>query len=167
MHKSIRTRAQMIKFKNHCKPLLLFSDIFRRQGTAVDAAIAVLVCNGAVHSHSLGIGGGFQMTLFIKGKSYFLNARESAPSGATEAMFSKNSDLSSTDGAMAIAIPAELKGYVAAKERFGNPSLSLLELFQTTIDLCEEGFKVTRSLERAIKQFEEPEKMGKFDENLR
>ena len=70
--------------------MLFFRDIFRKQGSAVDAAIAVLVCNGAVHSHSLGLGGGFQMTLFIKGKSYFLNARESAPSAATETMFSKN-----------------------------------------------------------------------------
>ena len=147
--------------------ILFFSDILRKQGTAVDAAIAVLVCNGAIHPHSLSLGGGFHMTLFMKGKTYFLNARESAPSAATETMFSENPDISSTDGAMAIAIPAELKGYVSAKERFGNNSITLLELFQPTIDLCEEGFKVTRSLERAINQFNDPEKSGKFDENLR
>jgi gamma-glutamyltranspeptidase/glutathione hydrolase/leukotriene-C4 hydrolase len=119
------------------------TNIFRKNGTVVDAAIAVLVCNGAVHSHSLGFGGGFFMTLFINGSSYFLNAREKAPSAATKTMFIENPQ-SSTEGPLAIAIPAELKGYVEAKERFGNPDISLLELFQPTIDLCENGFKVTR-----------------------
>ena len=132
-------------------------------GTVVDAAIAVLICNGAVHSHSLGLGGGFFMTLFINGTSYFLNAREAAPSGASETMFVK-SPKRSTEGPMAIGIPAELKGYVEAKNKFGNPDLSLLDLFQPTIDLCENGFKVTRSLERAIKQFDTK---TKFDQNLR
>ena len=38
----------------------------KKNGTAVDVAIAVLVCNGAVHSHSLGLGGGFFMAIYIK-----------------------------------------------------------------------------------------------------
>ena len=70
----------------------------------------------------------------------------------------------STEGPLAIAIPAELKGYVEAKERFGNPELSLLDLFQPTIDLCEQGFKATRSLVRGINQFDTK---SKFDKNLR
>ena len=61
----------------------------KKGGTAVDSAIAAMVCNGAVHSHSNGIGGGFFMTIFIKkeNKVYFLNAREKAPGYATENMF--------------------------------------------------------------------------------
>lgn len=86
-----------------------------------------------------------------------------APGKATENMYSQNPSLS-TKGALSIAVPGELKGYIEAKNRFGNPQLSLLDLFQPTIDLCENGFKVTRSLERAIKEFE---KNDKFDENLR
>ena len=142
-----------------------FSDILRQNGTAVDAAIAVLVCNGAVHSHSLGLGGGFFMTVFIKSenKSYFLNAREMAPLASNQTMFI-DSQSSSTSGPLAIAVPGELKGYDEAKKRFGNPQLSLLDLFKPTINLCEKGFKVTRSLERAIKAFEYK---TKFDKNLR
>ena len=58
-------------------------------GTAVDAAISALACNGAVHSHSMGLGGGFLMTIFKKfeEKAYFLNARETAPRYSTEHMF--------------------------------------------------------------------------------
>ena len=77
----------------------------------MDAAIATLVCNGAVHSHSLGLGGGFFMTVFIRneGKSYFLNARETAPGKAHEMMYEANPSLSNS-GPMAIAVPGELKG---------------------------------------------------------
>ena len=138
-------------------------DIFRKNGTAVDAAIAVLICNGAVHSHSLGLGGGFFMIIFIKseGKSYFLNAREMAPLKSDKNMY-KNS--SSTDGPLAIAVPGELKGYVEAKNRFGNPQLSLMDLLKPTIELCERGFKVTRSLAKTIEFFKEK---PKYDKNLR
>ena len=64
-------------------------DVLKEGGTAVDAAIASLVCNGAVHSHSSGLGGGYFMTIFIKAenKTYFLNAKETAPRYATENMF--------------------------------------------------------------------------------
>ena len=58
-------------------------------GTAVDGAIAALVCNGAVHSHSMGLGGGFFMTIYHKANNtpYFLNARETAAMYTTEDMF--------------------------------------------------------------------------------
>ena len=136
--------------------ILFFRNIMKKNGTAVDVAIAVLVCNGAIHSHSLGLGGGFFMTIYIKneGKSYFLNAREMAPLASTENMFKDNENpKASTEGALSVAIPGELKGYFEAKNRFGNPTISMLELFQPTIDLCNEGFKVTHSMEEAIDSF--------------
>jgi gamma-glutamyltranspeptidase/glutathione hydrolase/leukotriene-C4 hydrolase len=114
----------------------------------------------------MGLGGGFLMTIYIKSeqKSYSLTAREMAPLSATEKMYVNNSKLS-TDGPMAIAVPGELLGYVEAKNRFGNPDISLLELMEPTIKLCENGFKVTRSLARAITYFDI--KKDKFDDNLR
>ena len=70
----------------------IFRDVLKEGGTAVDGAIAALVCNGAVHSHSMGLGGGFFMTIFNKtrNETYFLNAREVAPSYATKDMFINN-----------------------------------------------------------------------------
>ena len=155
----------MYSSKSYFFFLFLSRDIFRKNGTAVDAAIAVLFCNGAVHSHSLGLGGGFFMTVYIKSenKSYFLNAREVAPLGASMNMFLENPS-SSTQGPFAVAVPGELKGYVEAKNRFGNPDLSLMDIMLPTIELCENGFLVTRSLERAIKQFNTKDK---YDQNLR
>lgn len=105
------------------------------------------------------------MVLFIKseGKSYFLNAREMAPLASTQDMFVK-SPKSSTEGPLSIAIPGELKGYFEAKNRFGNPKLTMMDLLEPTIKMCQNGFKVTRSLERAINFIGVEEK---FDQNLR
>ncbi len=135
----------------------------RKDGTAVDAAIATLFCNGVVHSHSLGIGGGFLMTIYIKAenRAYSLTAREMAPKASTENMYATNRSLS-TAGAMAVAVPGELMGYVEAKNRFGNPKLSLMSLIEPSIKMCEEGFRVTRSAARAIKIAHERPKFNKM-----
>ena len=75
---------------------LYFRDVLRKNGTAVDAAIATLVCNGVYSSQSMGIGGGFLMTIFSKkdNKIETLNARETAPGAATEDMYHGDEKLS-------------------------------------------------------------------------
>ena len=62
----------------------------------VDAAIATLFCNGIVNSHSMGIGGGFLMTLYLReqNKVVTLNARETAPTASGPNMYAGNAELS-------------------------------------------------------------------------
>ncbi|GBN58844.1 Glutathione hydrolase 1 proenzyme [Araneus ventricosus] len=70
-------------------------DILEKNGTAVDAAIAVLLCMGVVNPQSAGIGGGFFMLYYnrTKGSTVYIDARETAPSKATEDMFEGNATL--------------------------------------------------------------------------
>ena len=64
-------------------------DILKRNGTAVDAAIASLFCIGVINMHSAGIGGGAVMVVYIKENktSEYFNFREKAPGHATQNMF--------------------------------------------------------------------------------
>ncbi|KAL3273405.1 hypothetical protein HHI36_014851 [Cryptolaemus montrouzieri] len=121
--------------------------IINKGGKAVDAAIASLFCEGVAMAQSCGLGGGFLMTLFDKksGKVYILNSRETAPKAATVDMFNGSSDLSSR-GILSVAVPAELRGYWRAYNRFGG-GVPWKDLVQPTIDLCRNGLPVTEYLE--------------------
>ena len=74
----------------------------------------------------MGLGGGFMMTIYDSKtqKSYSLNARETAPKRASVDMFNGNPE-SSQHGPLSVAVPGEIAGYWAAKQRFGNKSIRL------------------------------------------
>lgn len=64
-------------------------EIFAKNGSVADVAIAVLLCGGVSSPQSHGIGGGFVATIYIKetGVIDILNARERAPKASTADMF--------------------------------------------------------------------------------
>ena len=66
-------------------------DIMLEGGTAVDAAVGGMVCNGVFTTQSAGLGGGFLMVVHDgvrhSGTTVTLNAREAAPGSATRDMF--------------------------------------------------------------------------------
>ncbi|VDI71263.1 Hypothetical predicted protein, partial [Mytilus galloprovincialis] len=110
-----------------------------RHGSAVDAAIATLLCQCVSNFHSCGIGGGFFMTVYNKEyrSAYTIMARETAPGGANETMFVNRS---STLGGLAVGVPGEIRGYWLAHQIGGR--LPWKDLFQPSIKLCREGIVV-------------------------
>lgn len=127
------------------------AEILRQNGTAADAAIATLLCEGVTCPQSMGIGGGFLLTIYdhANKKVETLNARETAPAGATEDMLVKEYNSTVDKRGLIIAIPGELKGYWALHQRYGR--LAWKSLVQPTIDLCRKGHMVTAYLSRILK----------------
>lgn len=108
-------------------------------GSAADAAIVALLCEGVASPQSTGLGGGFVMTIFIKETNQVetLIARDVAPLSATEKMFvNKN-----VTGGIAVAVPGELKGYWELHQKYGI--LKWSQLFEPVIQLCRNGHIVS------------------------
>jgi len=127
-------------------------DILAKGGTAVDTAVAVLFCNGVVTAESMGIGGGFLMTIYLaNGTAVSLVAREMAPAAATRNMF-EDIKGSSKLGPKAAGIPGEVLGYWEAKQKFGNKDISWADLIQPSIDLCMKGIKVHEHMASSLEK---------------
>lgn len=125
--------------------------ILARCGSAVDAAIATLLCVGVENTQSMGVGGGHFMTIYNRANktATTIIAREMAPGAANETMFTTNPNKdASTFGGLAIGVPGEIMGYWEAHQRFGK--LPWKELFQPTIKMCRNGFKIGSALAKAI-----------------
>lgn len=141
----------------------------RRGGSVADSAIAALLCEGVSNPQSLGVGGGFILTIYTKskGKAEVLNARECAPTCASREMFGQCSDTGKspshftsgnknifsysvdiTSGGLSVAVPGELKGYWELHRKYGK--LDWCDLFTPTIKLLQRGIYVSSYLANMI-----------------
>ncbi|XP_060862916.1 scoloptoxin SSD14-like [Metopolophium dirhodum] len=130
-------------------------DVMSNGGNAVDAAIATMICDGALCPQFKGLGGGFLMSIYnaTTKKVMSIDARETAPSGATDSMFVKEPK-NSVLGGLAVAVPGELKGYSTIYNLYGG-HVSWPSLFEPTIQLCEEGMLISNRLELGLKAEED------------
>ncbi|KAH8330017.1 hypothetical protein KR067_013254 [Drosophila pandora] len=120
-------------------------------GSAADAAIATMLCEGVMLPHSLGVGGGFVATIYSKETGFVetLIARETAPAAATRDMFVDRN----ITGALSCAVPGEIYGYWKLHDKYGR--LPWRKLFQPTIDLCRNGILVSKYLAGVLEREEE------------
>ena len=134
------------------------SEILRKNGSAVDAAIAALFCNGIVNGHSMGLGGGFQMVIYSASekKASVLDAREAAPLSSQPRMFKDQQE--AQNGPKSACVPGELRGYWAAHQKFGK--LKWADIVAPSIKICRNGYMMTmhqyQSLSRNVNVKRDP-----------
>ena len=116
-----------------------------RGGNAVDAAVAMAFAAAVVGPFHNGIAGGGFALVSLQGKETLaLDFREVAPAAASRDMFLRDGKPVpglSTDGALSVAVPNAVNGYLALLEKAG--SLPRPVVLAPAIRLAREGLVVT------------------------
>ncbi|XP_026996137.2 gamma-glutamyltransferase 5a [Tachysurus fulvidraco] len=121
-------------------------DVLRSGGSAVDGAIAALICTSVINPQSMGLGGGVIFTIRDKtGKVKVINARETTPKGFKADLLSECSNVT---GAHWVGVPGELRGYEYAHRLYGR--LPWRHLFEPTISLAKRGVKISFMLDQYL-----------------
>ncbi|KAM6976023.1 glutathione hydrolase 5 proenzyme [Tautogolabrus adspersus] len=114
-------------------------NMLQEGGSAVDGAIAALLCTSVINPQSMGIGGGSIFTIREKtGKVKVYNFRETVPKTFKSNLLEDcPTTFSMTTGTQWIGVPGELRGYEAVHKQYGK--LPWAKLFEPTIKLAREG----------------------------
>ncbi|MEQ1354058.1 MAG: gamma-glutamyltransferase, partial [Candidatus Acidiferrum sp.] len=122
--------------------------ILKRNGNAVDAAIATLFALAVAYPPGGNIGGGGFMLVhpaFGQGNPVAFDYRESAPASAVPNMFTREE---SQFTHRAVAIPGTVRGLGLAHRRFGT--LPWSDLIQPALELAVNGFIVDSNLAKSL-----------------
>ncbi|XP_076010250.1 gamma-glutamyltransferase 5a [Genypterus blacodes] len=118
--------------------------ILQKGGSAVDAAIAALLCTSVINPQSMGLGGGSIFTVMdSSGKVTIINARETVPKTFNPDLLKKCTKTWATamqPVSQWVGVPGELRGYEEAHRLYGK--LPWASLFQPTIQLARNGFPI-------------------------
>lgn len=121
--------------------------VLREGGNAVDAAVATAFTLAVSYPEAGNIGGGGFMTLFVNGRAYFLDYRETAPAAASANMYLDEEGRptqNSLYGNLAVGIPGTVRGLAEAHRRFGK--LTWSQDLAPAIELARVGFVVPEAL---------------------
>ncbi len=132
-------------------------EVLRKGGSAVDAAIAAQMVLNLTEPQSSGIGGGAFLLHFDQstGELTTYDGRETAPAAVTPTHFLDADGKfigwrETFDSGRATGVPGVLKMLELAHQRHGK--LSWSELFESAIELSEEGFDVSPRLAGLLSQ---------------
>lgn len=126
------------------------TDILKKGGSAVDAAIATTFCLTVVHPFSASIGGGGFLIMRDNKKNHSMtvNMRETAPKSRPEDYIRTNGESAKSAG-MTVAVPGLLRGLELAHKEHGK--LAWSELIQPSIIIANDtGFNVSRSFAESL-----------------
>ncbi|KAK2898830.1 hypothetical protein Q8A67_010248 [Cirrhinus molitorella] len=125
-------------------------DILQLGGSAVDGAIATLLCTSIINPQSMGIGGGSIFTIREQsGKVRVINARETVPKAfKTDLLSMCPTTIQPLEGAHWVGVPGDIRGYERAHKLYGH--LPWASLFQPTIKMAREGIPIPYVLSRFL-----------------
>lgn len=132
-------------------------EILKQGGNAVDAAVAMALALGVVEPNASGIGGGGFILIFLAPSRNIvtIDYRETAPLRATPDMYRLTAEGKVVDdetaiGPKSVAVPGTLAGLTTALRKYGT--MSLKDVIAPAIQLAEEGYPVSKTLNGLMKE---------------
>ncbi|XP_068608937.1 glutathione hydrolase 5 proenzyme [Brachionichthys hirsutus] len=124
--------------------------MLQQGGSAVDGAIAALLCTSVVNPQSMGIGGGSMFTIRSKtGNVKFFNFREVVPKSFKENLLNDcPTTFRMSPGSQWIGVPGELRGYEEVHKQYGK--LPWAKLFEPSIQLARGGIEMPPYLAKLL-----------------
>jgi gamma-glutamyltranspeptidase / glutathione hydrolase len=125
------------------------TDILKRGGNAVDAAVATGFAMAVTYPRAGNIGGGGFMIIHSaeRHEDIAIDYRETAPAATTPGIFlgadGKPDNAKSRDSALGIGIPGTPAGLALALEKYGSGKFTLAQLIRPAIDLARNGVVIT------------------------
>ena len=126
-------------------------EMLREGGSAVDAALAMMLALTVVEPQSSGIGGGGFMAVHdaATGKITTIDGRETAPSAAVPERFLDASGaplpfVQAVPGGLSVGVPGNVRLMEIAHRKWGR--LEWEKLFKPAINLAEDGFEISPQL---------------------
>jgi gamma-glutamyltranspeptidase/glutathione hydrolase len=121
--------------------------MYKKGGTAIDAAVAAALALGVVEPQNSGLGGGGFMLIYNSSTDTVtaIDYRESASALAKEKIYKNKS---SVIGYSASAVPGLINGLNFVLSRYGT--LPLHESIEPALKLAREGFKVSPILAKRL-----------------
>jgi gamma-glutamyltranspeptidase/glutathione hydrolase len=125
------------------------TDVLRRGGNAVDAAVATGFAMAVTYPRAGNIGGGGFMIIHSANRheDVAIDYRETAPAATTTDIFlgpdGKPDNAKSRDSALGVGIPGTPAGLALALEKYGSGKFTLADLLQPAIDLARTGIVVS------------------------
>ena len=137
------------------------AEVLRKNGTAIDAAIATAFALAVTLPSAGNVGGGGFAVVSVNGQAAALDFRETAPAAATRDMYldaqGAVTDRSVT-GHLAAGVPGSVAGLWALHQKFGTKPWA--ELVNPAIALAEQGFAVDADFSSGIA--DEAKRLSKF-----
>lgn len=127
------------------------TEVIKRGGNAVDAAITMAAVLTVVRPHMNGVGGDNFMLIRLQktGEVIALNGSGRAGSKATPAFFqAKGLEDVPSSGILSVSVPGAVRGWADALQKYGTITLS--QALQPAIRYAERGFPVSPRLNADI-----------------
>ncbi|MCY1646156.1 gamma-glutamyltransferase [Caulobacter sp. SL161] len=138
---------------------LAAQEVLKAGGNAVDAAVATGFALAVTYPEAGNLGGGGFMTVYMDGKPYFLDYRETAPAAAKADMYlgadGEPVEGLSLYGGLAAGVPGTVRGLAMAHQRFGK--LPWAQVLAPAIRYARDGFVVDAHLAGVLADEPPPE----------